>query len=121
MAPPVAAAALAALRLMKTAQSRVAALQARGELFLRLAREGGVDVGASTGLAVIPVITGRSAKAAMLSSALFQRGINAQPILHPAVPEKAARVRFFLSCLHSEEQIADTVRAVIEELAKLRG
>lgn len=121
MSPPVAAAALAALRLLKTGHSRVAALQARGEQFLRLAREGGVNVGASTGLAVIPVITGSSAKAAMLSSALFKRGINAQPILYPAVPEKSARVRFFLSCLHSEEQIADTVEAIIDELARLSG
>jgi 8-amino-7-oxononanoate synthase len=61
MAPPVAAAALAALRLMKTAQSRVAALQARGELFLRLAREGGVDVGASTFKCVIPAWHQRAA------------------------------------------------------------
>ena len=121
MPPPVAAAALAALRLLKTGQSRVSALQARGEQFLRLAREAGVNIGASTGLAVIPVITGSSLKAAMLSSALFRRGISAQPILHPAVAENAARVRFFLSCLHSEEQITETVKAVVEGLARLPG
>lgn len=119
MPPPVAAAALAALRCMQQEPQRVATVQARGEQFLRLAREAGLDVATSTGLAVIPVITGSSLKATLLSGALFRRGINAQPILYPAVPEKAARVRFFVSCLHSEAQIAETVAIVAEELALL--
>lgn len=119
MPPPVAAAALAALRCMKADPSPVAAVQARGEQFLRLARAAGLDVATSIGLAVIPVITGSSLKATQLSAALFQHGVNAQPILYPAVPEKAARVRFFVSCLHSEQQIADTVALVARELARL--
>jgi 8-amino-7-oxononanoate synthase len=41
-----------------------------------------------------------------------------QPILYPAVPEKAARLRFFISCEHSEKQIRDTVRALKEEWAR---
>ena len=119
MSPPVAAAALASLRLMANDQARVAALQARGEQFLALAKAAGLDVATSTGLAVIPVITGSSLRATLLSAALFKRGINAQPILYPAVPEKAARVRFFVSCLHTEAQIADTVAIVAEELSRL--
>ena len=119
MPPPVVAAALAALRCMQQEPQRVATVQARGEQFLRLARAAGLDVATSTGLAVIPVITGSSLKATLLSGALFRRGINAQPILYPAVPEKAARVRFFVSCLHSEAQIAETVAIVAEELARL--
>jgi len=50
---------------------------------------------------------------------LFERGINAQPILYPAVPEQSARVRFFVSCEHSEEQIRHTVAVVAEEMARL--
>jgi len=119
MPAPVAAAALAAVRCMATDAERVATLQARGQQFLALAREAGLDTGTSTGLAVIPVITGSSLKATQLSGALAQRGINAQPILHPAVPEKSARVRFFVSCLHTPEQIAETVAVVAQELHKL--
>lgn len=119
MPAPVAAAALAALRCLRDDRERVATLQARGQQFLQLAKEAGLDTGTSTGLAVIPVITGSSLKATQLSWALSRRGINAQPILHPAVPEKAARVRFFVSCLHTPEQIADTVSAVAQELQKL--
>ncbi|MGE6528768.1 aminotransferase class I/II-fold pyridoxal phosphate-dependent enzyme [Pseudomonas sp. NPDC077382] len=119
MPPSVAAASLAALRRLPQDRDRVETIQARGLQFLELARSADLNTGSSSGLAVIPVITGSSLKAARLSAALFERGINAQPILHPAVPEQAARVRFFMSCLHTEAQIAETVAVVAEELAKL--
>jgi len=119
MPASVAAAALAALKCLPEDGQRVADLQARGRQFLQLAQDAGLDTGTSTGLAVVPVITGSSLKAAQLSSALSRRGINAQPILHPAVPEKSARVRFFVSCLHTPEQIAETVAIVAHELEKL--
>jgi 7-keto-8-aminopelargonate synthetase-like enzyme len=64
---------------------------------------------------VIPAIVGGSLRAARLSAALFERGINVQPILYPAVPEKLARLRFFMSCQHSEADIREAVRAVAEE------
>jgi hypothetical protein len=46
---------------------------------------------------------------------MFQRGINVQPILYPAVPERAARLRFFLTAAHTEDQVRDTVRILLEE------
>ena len=98
---------------------RVSALQARGQFFLELARAGGIDIGTSTGLAVIPAIIGGSIKTARLSAALFERGINVQPILYPAVPEKSARLRFFISSEHTEDQIRQTVQAVVEETSRL--
>jgi 8-amino-7-oxononanoate synthase len=116
MSPALAAASLAALRIMQREPQRVTALQERGQLFLQLSRQAGIDTGTSSGLAVIPAITGSSLKAARLSAALFERGINAQPILYPAVPEKSARLRFFISCMHTEEQIKTTVQTVADEL-----
>ncbi len=119
MAPSVAAAALAALELLRAEPQRVADLQARGRLFLELARAAGIDTGRSAGLSVVPAITGSSIKAARLADAMFRRGINVQPILYPAVEERAARLRFFMSCQHSEEDIRTTVSALAEELALL--
>ena len=55
-----------------------------------------------------------------LSQALFARGINVQPILHPAVEESAARLRFFITSLHTEAQIRYTVAVLAEELEKLQ-
>jgi 8-amino-7-oxononanoate synthase len=118
MTPPTAASALAALECMRAEPARVAALQQRGILFRDEARAAGVDVGSSTGFAIVPAITGSSVKAVRLSQALFERGIHVQPILYPAVPEKAARLRFFISCEHTEEQIRETVRALREESAR---
>lgn len=119
MSPPIAAASLTALKIMLQEPERVTTLQARGQFFLELARAGGIDTGTSTGLAVIPAIIGGSIKTARLSAALFERGINVQPILYPAVPEKSARLRFFISCEHTEEQIRQTVQAVVAEVSRL--
>jgi 8-amino-7-oxononanoate synthase len=116
MSPPVAAASLAALQTMYREPQRVATLRARGSLFLELARSAGIDTGGSAGISVIPAIVGSSLRAARLSSALFKRGINVQPILYPAVPEKLARLRFFISCEHSEADIREAVAAVRAEL-----
>ena len=119
MSPPVAAASLAAVELLQTEPERVQTLQARGALFLELARAAGINTGYSQGLAVIPAITGSSIRAGRLAEALFQRGINVQPILYPAVDEKAARLRFFVSATHTEEQIHHTVAVLAEELGRL--
>jgi 8-amino-7-oxononanoate synthase len=115
MAPSAAAAALAALELLEREPERVRRLNDRAALFLRLAREGGLDVGGSIGASIIPIITGGSIRAGRLAQAMFQRGVNVQPILYPAVPERAARLRFFLTAAHSEQQIHDSVRILLEE------
>ncbi|OWT72747.1 MULTISPECIES: aminotransferase class I/II-fold pyridoxal phosphate-dependent enzyme [unclassified Achromobacter] len=112
MPPSVAAASLAALQRMLALPQRVATLQVRGRFFLEQARAAGVDTGNSQGLAVVPAILGSSVKATRLSAALFERGINVQPIIYPAVPEKSARLRFFISCQHTESQIERTVEAL---------
>ncbi len=119
MPPPVAAASLAALRCLQREPRRVRTLQARGRLFLDLAHAAGVATGTSAGLAVIPAITGGSVRAARVAAALFARGINVQPIVYPAVPEKAARLRFFVSCEHTEDDIREAVRALGEELQRV--
>src|SRR5712672_3557271 len=115
MTPPSAAAALAAVEILEHEPERVRRLNDRGILFLRLAREGGLDVGGSVGAAIVPIITGSSIRAGRLAQAMFRRGINVQPILYPAVPERAARLRFFLTAAHTEEQIRDTVQILLEE------
>jgi len=119
MAPPLAAASLAALQCMQREPERVATLQERGKLFLQLAKSAGVDTGASLGLAVIPAIIGSSLNAVRLSVALHDQGINVQPIVYPAVPEKAARLRFFISCQHTESQIETTIEVLAKEIDRL--
>jgi 8-amino-7-oxononanoate synthase len=118
MPPPVAAAATAALAAMRAEPWRVARLNANARLFLREAQAAGLNTGGSIGAAIVPVIIGSSIRAARVADLLFRRGVNVQPILHPAVPERSARLRFFLSSLHTEEQVrravAETVAAIAE-------
>ncbi|QTF93852.1 aminotransferase class I/II-fold pyridoxal phosphate-dependent enzyme [Halomonas sp. BM-2019] len=113
----VAAPSLAALALMQQEPERVQRLHAISRYFLEQARARGFDTGHSIGAAVVPVIVGSSPLAARLSHELFEQGINVQPILHPAVPEKSARLRFFLSCEHTREQIDRTLDALATAMA----
>ena len=114
ISPPLAAASLRALEIMLVEPERVQRLHENTQLFLSLARKAGLDTGTSAGFAIVPVIVGSSRKAVTLSNALFDQGINVQPIIHPAVEEKSARLRFFLSCKHEEKDIRRTVRTLAQ-------
>jgi 8-amino-7-oxononanoate synthase/acyl carrier protein len=119
LSPANAAAAVASLELLQEEPERVARLAENSRLFLRLAKDAGLNTGASNNTPVVPVITGNSEHALRLSHQLRLRGINVQPILYPAVEERAARLRFFITSTHTSEQIRTTVRAVAEELDRI--
>jgi 8-amino-7-oxononanoate synthase len=119
ISPPNAAAALAALTLLRREPGRVTRLHELSSLFLALARERGLDTGIAGGTPVIPVIIGSTVKCLLLARALFNRGIVVQPIIHPAVPERAARLRLFITTNHTEAHVRNAVGAIVEELAKL--
>ena len=120
LSPALTAAAIKSAEIMEREPERVAQLQKNGQLFLKLAREAGLDTGPSAGYSVVPVIVGDSVNAAILSNKLLERGINALPIIFPAVAEKSARIRFFITSEHTEEQIRRSVEITAEELALLR-
>jgi 7-keto-8-aminopelargonate synthetase-like enzyme len=49
----------------------------------------------------------------------LERGINVLPIIHPAVPAKASRLRFFITATHGEDEIKAAVAATAEELREI--
>ena len=106
---PTAAASLAALRLMQQEPGRIKKLHHISQFFLKQAKDMGFNTGSSEGIAIIPIIFGSSMRAANASDTLFKQGINVQPIVYPAVPERSARLRFFLSCEHTEAQVMKTL------------
>ncbi|MCX5192834.1 aminotransferase class I/II-fold pyridoxal phosphate-dependent enzyme [Streptomyces sp. NBC_00249] len=118
MTPADTAASLAALRLLRAEPQRVDRLAENAALFVRLAREAGIDIGDSHGTPVVPCIVGDSLKALRLAEALFEQGISVNPILYPAVPEELARLRFFITSEHTPEQIRHTV-TVLESALRL--
>ena len=109
------------LRVIQREPWRVTRLRERSELFLKLANDCNLDTGSSCDTPVIPVILGSSSRAILVSQMLLERGINARPILYPAVREVAARVRFFLTAEHTEEQIIHTVEMLAQVVAATAG
>ena len=56
-------------------------------------------------------------RAVKLSERLLEQRINALPIVFPAVPMKAARVRFFITAHHTPEDIKHTVERTRQEMS----
>ncbi len=112
ISPPLAAASCAALDLMFKEPERIQSLHTRANQFLTEAKQHGLNTGLSKGVAIIPIICGSSRKAVELSNRLFQRKINILPIIYPAVPERQARLRCFISSAHTKEQISHCVREI---------
>ena len=119
LSPPATAAALAALRILKSDPERVAKLQANGRFFVEEAKKAGLDTMTSAGFSVVPIMIGDPVRAVRLTDRWLERGINALPIIHPAVPMKAARIRFFITSRHTQDQIRDTIKIVTEELTNV--
>lgn len=119
---PNTAAALAALAALRDDPGRVTRLRSLGAGFLRKARSLGLDTGQATGSAIVPVIIGDSLRAVWVSARLLEQGFNVLPIIAPAVPERSARLRFFLNAGHDPAQIdavLDRTAALIAEARAL--
>ncbi|MEM8829772.1 MAG: aminotransferase class I/II-fold pyridoxal phosphate-dependent enzyme [Cyanobacteria bacterium P01_G01_bin.19] len=119
MSPANTAAAIASIQVLEENPERAATLQARAKLFLDLAKEKGLNTGMSKDSPVIPIIVGESLKSIQLSQNLFKRGINVPFMIYPSVPQNGARLRFFITCNHTVEQIHLTINALSEELSRL--
>jgi 8-amino-7-oxononanoate synthase len=120
MPPPNAAAAVTAIRVLEREPERVTQLHQRVNFFLKLAHEHNLDTGTSKDTGVVPVIIGDTLQCIRLADILLYRGINVAPMVYPAVSNNGARLRFFISSTHTEEQIRYTVETVAKELGRLK-
>jgi len=116
---PNTAAALTALSLLRAEPERVERLRKKSELFNQAARGAGLDLGPSDGHAIAPVIVGDSLRATRLSNRVFEDGYLAMPIIAPAVPDRQARLRFFLNADHGDEAIKEVVASVSSQIGKV--
>lgn len=114
-----AVAASVALDLMLREPQRVAALQRQSQRFLKGARKAGLDTGEAWGFGVVPIIIGETVATISLAERLLRRGVNAFPIVPPGVPEKSARLRFFINATHTDQQIDTTVEILVDEVKAL--
>lgn len=109
ISPANTAAALAAIEVMKNEPQRVDLLRDRHTLLLSLLKEQNIPTGLSNNTPIIPIIVDEDLAALQLSHYLKENQILALPIIYPAVEKNLARVRLFVNCLHTDEQIYHTV------------
>jgi 8-amino-7-oxononanoate synthase len=120
LSPSDTAAALAALEILEREPHRPKRLRERARFFRQVARECGLVIGGDEESPVASLVVGDDKLAVALSHNLLARGVEVQPIVRPAVSATTARLRFFLTSNHTEEQIRQTVPMVAQELEKLR-
>jgi 8-amino-7-oxononanoate synthase len=120
MPPVIAATAHKALEVLHREPERVSRLQHNAAYFCSLAKARGLDLGTAAGTAVCPVMVGDSLPTVVLSQRLLERGVNALPVTHPAVPAKSSRLRFFVTAMHTRTQIEAAIDVTAEELANVR-
>jgi 7-keto-8-aminopelargonate synthetase-like enzyme len=121
LSPPVAAAAHAAIDVMRAEPERLHRLRDNGQYFLSGAKARDLDTGLSIGAAIVPVIIGNSAQAIILADRLLARGFNIVPAIFPGVAENQARLRIFITSQHSAGQIDSVLDAIAEELKIVRS
>lgn len=119
MTPANAAAALASLTLCESEESLFIRLIENHTYFLNELKKLGVDTGKSYDTPVVPLIIGNSDEALKFSEILFKNGVNAMPIIYPAVKESEARIRFFISAAHSREDLDMTLKVIKENIQSL--
>ncbi|MEM9587924.1 MAG: aminotransferase class I/II-fold pyridoxal phosphate-dependent enzyme, partial [Planctomycetota bacterium] len=121
LSPACAGAALASLELVRQEPQRITKLQNNAALLLDLAKQRGLDVGPAARTPIVPVMVGNSHTALLLSRRLLDRGIDIQPIVHPAVENDAARLRFMVTAKHTEDQIRTTIDALADDLKAVQS
>jgi 8-amino-7-oxononanoate synthase len=109
LAPPAAAAALAALALLEADPRRVRRLAANaGVLRGALEAEGFQLGGART--QILPLVIGDAAQTLRISDLALQRGVFAQAIRPPTVPPMTSRLRLAVMATHREGELRAAAR-----------
>ncbi|HET9593212.1 MAG TPA: 8-amino-7-oxononanoate synthase [Solirubrobacterales bacterium] len=109
--PPAVGAALAALELLEAEPELVDRLQRNArQLRTALAAEGlGVGAGETQ---VVPVHVGEAESAMAFCEAALRRGVFAQGIRPPTVPEGSSRLRCTVMATHAPEELAQAAREI---------
>jgi glycine C-acetyltransferase/8-amino-7-oxononanoate synthase len=105
--PPSVAAALAALRVLGDEPARVARLHANARVLRSSLAEQGFDVAPSE-MPIVPLVVGEPDAAMALCEAALERGIFAQAIRPPTVPEGTSRLRLVAMASHTEDALQES-------------
>jgi 8-amino-7-oxononanoate synthase len=116
--PPVLAAALAALELLEAEPRRVRQLSVNAAVL----REGLVAKGLAAGggqSQIVPLEVGSAEQTMELCERLLERGVFAQGIRPPTVPEGTSRLRFSVMATHEQAELCEAARLTAEAAREL--
>jgi glycine C-acetyltransferase len=102
--PSVAATCLAAIEVLEEEPQLIERLWENAQFFKSGLQALGFDTGTSES-PITPVIVGDGARAMALSDRLFERGVFAQGIGFPTVPQGKARVRTIVTATHTRDEL----------------
>jgi 8-amino-7-oxononanoate synthase len=109
--PPAVAGALAALELLEEQPHRVEKLQANADTMRdELAKEGFEVAGSTT--QIVPLVVGDAKLAMRICELAIERGVFAQAIRPPTVPEGTSRLRLALMASHTKSELRDAARVL---------
>jgi glycine C-acetyltransferase/8-amino-7-oxononanoate synthase len=109
--PPAVAGALAALELLVEEPRRVERLQRNARVLREeLAREGWDTAGSST--QIMPLIVGDAHNALRMAEAAIERGVFAQAIRPPTVPDGMSRLRVAVMASHGRDELRQAARVL---------
>jgi 7-keto-8-aminopelargonate synthetase-like enzyme len=114
-----AAAALAALQVMRSEPERSERLNVIASRMRKELRQLGFNIGNSE-TPIIPIIIGDDMRTIFAWKALFEAGVFVNPILAPAVPEGRQLLRTSYMATHTDEQL-DRALAIYEQVGKQVG
>lgn len=109
--PPVIAAVETALELVLSADKSRANIQARADTLREELRSMDLNVMQSE-TQIVPAVFGTSAKSLAISQELEQEGIWVRAIRPPTVPHNSSRLRFSITALFTDDDIARTTDAI---------
>ena len=114
MSPPLAAASLAAIRLLRSDPSIMERMARNIKCFVDEAHKRGFNTCLAGETAIIPIMVGKDEDAFLLSNMLRQKGVFVPPAVYPAVPKNKARLRFCVISEHQPEQIVEALDKLAE-------
>ncbi|GAC1692015.1 MAG: glycine C-acetyltransferase [Candidatus Dormibacteraceae bacterium] len=113
VAPPIVAASLAVLDLIKSAGDLRQRLRDNTALFRKQMTEAGFDI-LPGDHPIVPVMVGDAALAGQMAQAMLERGVYVVAFSFPVVPQGKARIRTQVSAAHSKEDLERAVNAFVE-------
>ncbi len=111
--PPSVAGALAALELLEAEPERVACLHEAARTLRGALAEQGFAVEQSD-MHIVPLVVGDSEAAMRLCQAALERGVFAQAIRPPTVPEGTSRLRLAVMASHTATELGDAAKSLAE-------